>query len=184
MGSAMKTDTMKNLIGNDKTIKVAISAITSGTTSIISGGKFVNGAVSGAFVQMFNDNQHYSDKVSPNSPRERDMLHPDNNQGNMTGKWNSYQDANGRVMYVPQTNKPLKDTAVKMFKGLSNSYRKLMEYDTSKLSPEGEVMLNFFKVKITGNISKNRGMSKIDDYNTIEDEINTIKEYYNENKEQ
>ena len=38
--------------------KVAVSAIVGGTTSAICGGKFANGAVTGAFVMMYNDFMH------------------------------------------------------------------------------------------------------------------------------
>lgn len=38
--------------------KITMSAIVGGTVSVLGGGKFANGAVSGAFVQMFNDLLH------------------------------------------------------------------------------------------------------------------------------
>jgi len=39
-------------------LRLAMTAIAGGTVSSISGGKFANGAVSGAFVMMFNDMAH------------------------------------------------------------------------------------------------------------------------------
>ena len=36
-------------------VKVAMSAIAGGTASVLGGGKFSNGAMSGAFIMMFND---------------------------------------------------------------------------------------------------------------------------------
>jgi len=43
---------------NSKPLQVASSAAVGGTTSTITGGKFANGAVSGAFVMMFNQQMH------------------------------------------------------------------------------------------------------------------------------
>jgi hypothetical protein len=51
-----------------------MTAIAGGTVSSISGGKFANGAVSGAFVMMFNDMAHEVKYISPMSKAELKRL--------------------------------------------------------------------------------------------------------------
>ncbi|MDR0969397.1 MAG: hypothetical protein LBM67_02515 [Lentimicrobiaceae bacterium] len=42
--------------------QVALSAVLGGTVEALGGGKFANGAVTGAFVMLFNHLQHEPDK--------------------------------------------------------------------------------------------------------------------------
>jgi len=47
-------------------------AVVGGTVSVISGGKFANGAVSGAFVHMFNNYSGYDNSVEGQNQRIKD----------------------------------------------------------------------------------------------------------------
>jgi virulence plasmid B protein len=50
-----------SLGGLSAIMRIAASAIVGGTSSVLTGGKFVNGAVTAAFARMFNEEMHRSD---------------------------------------------------------------------------------------------------------------------------
>lgn len=59
---------------NDKVARVAIAAAMGGTAEQLGGGKFANGAVTGAFVVMFNDLEHDKINLSDSKNPYKDMI--------------------------------------------------------------------------------------------------------------
>jgi hypothetical protein len=64
--SGFASSALGGTIGRAKTLggQMTLAAIVGGTTSKLGGGKFANGAVSGAFVHMYNWTAHVSSSVS------------------------------------------------------------------------------------------------------------------------
>ena len=57
VGSLMQLESLKAYTGNIVT-STAIAAVVGGTASEMGGGKFINGAITGAFINMFNHSAH------------------------------------------------------------------------------------------------------------------------------
>ena len=62
-----------NMNGKSNFAKVVSSSIVGGTASVIGGGKFANGAITGAYVMLFNCMQHPESDVSSSNPKDEGM---------------------------------------------------------------------------------------------------------------
>lgn len=71
--------------------RVAAAAVVGGTASELGGGKFANGAVTGAFSRAFNDELHFDG-------RKLRQYSPDSENGDLVGEWDAVSGREGSTI--------------------------------------------------------------------------------------
>jgi len=125
-----------NMNGRSNFAKVVSSSIVGGTASVIGGGKFANGAITGAYVMLFNHMMHDGDEKNQKKSNV-DSVSEETSIVYEGTYWKEGMpteiEENGKLLVVPKTNKY---TFVRD-KNLRKQYDKIRieKFGTAKLSP-------------------------------------------------
>lgn len=147
-----------------KKLGTMVTAVVSGTVSSITGGKFANGAVTGAFVHLFNHTFKQASKIVKNSNGYATMYKD-------SKVWGGYAIAGPFDINLRKDYSLLEEVLLGIrngFIGITESVGEINNLNTSNMSKESRLLFNYLKLK------RETASGTSDLYINIPDKIDTM----------